>query len=121
MADVPWITLDPDIGTFNANPTATVSIDVTGLPAGEHIGTVTVESPQTTNDPLTLVVTLMIVDSPGFEVRWTIQPPAQLSSGDEFLIEFELIGDFAEADGTLGACLSSTLVEFCRSMEDEVL
>ena len=60
--DVPWITLTPDSNqTVNGCSTVTISIDVTGLAVGQHLGTVTIESPQATNGPLTIAVTLNIL------------------------------------------------------------
>jgi hypothetical protein len=117
-ADVPWITLDPaSDAASSGSSVVTIAIDATGLEVGEHLATITVTSAQASNGPLTLAVPLTVVESTGYEIVWTIEPPAQLASGEEFDIEFELIGDFADAQGDLGACDSNYPLNFCRDLD----
>ncbi|MEZ5360116.1 MAG: cohesin domain-containing protein [Candidatus Zixiibacteriota bacterium] len=57
-----WISLDPTSGTDAG--TVTVSVDITGLAAGEHVGTISVADPAATNTPQTVTVNLHLDPPP---------------------------------------------------------
>ncbi|MBI2931981.1 MAG: choice-of-anchor D domain-containing protein, partial [Planctomycetes bacterium] len=60
--DAAWMTLSPLSGSLAsaASELMTVSVDITGLPAGTYNGTITVSDPGATNSPQTVAVTLNV-------------------------------------------------------------
>lgn len=56
-----WLSISPDSGSGESE--VTVSVDAAGLPAGNHIGTITVSDPNATNSPQTVTVTLEVFRS----------------------------------------------------------
>jgi len=57
-----WLSLDPTSGTGDGS--VTLSVDITGLPAGMYYDTVTVSDPSATNDPQKAPVMLIIAEPP---------------------------------------------------------
>jgi len=75
-ANVPWLSISPTSGSAPPPSSATVSVNIAGLPVGRHSGLITITAPGATNSPLTVPVTLTI----------TAQPPPP--SGGLFVLKF---------------------------------
>lgn len=91
-----WISVDPASGTDAG--TVTVSIDNTGVPAGDYVGTVTVSDPAATNDPQSVTVNLHL-DPP---------PPCLSLSSTEFNFS-GIEGEVQSQTLTISNCGGQTL------------
>ncbi|MBU1318265.1 MAG: hypothetical protein KKG33_03890 [candidate division Zixibacteria bacterium] len=60
--DATWLTCDPSSAV--GDRTVTVEIDKTGLSAGIHTATISVEDPSASNSPQEIAVTLELLDTP---------------------------------------------------------
>jgi dUTPase len=64
-----WLTISPASGTGAANPS--VSVNTTGLAAGNYSGTITLTAPGATGSPATVAVSLAITQNPSLGVSPT--------------------------------------------------
>lgn len=71
-ADVEWITIEPSTGQGDMS-IATVSIDPTGLEAGDHTGTITVSAPDANGSPASIAVTLTVLHGGTIHVTCNIE------------------------------------------------
>jgi len=104
-ADVSWITIDPAMGTLDDDTsaqTATVSVDIAGLEAGVHEGSITVDSPDALNGPITIPVTLSLEQG---------EEPPPIEDGSLLALKFIEL-EFANASdwtrNVMGGCVIYT-------------
>ncbi len=62
--NVPWLSVSPTSGSAPPPSSATVSVNIAGLPVGTHSGLITITAEGATNSPLTVPVTLTITAKP---------------------------------------------------------
>ncbi len=76
--DASWVTVSPSSGVTPAGATAmaTVSIDASGLPAGDHTASLTFVDPGATNSPQTATIRLTVAST-----AWVTPPVGPFTSG----------------------------------------
>ncbi len=85
--DATWLSMSPTSGTTPSS--SSVSVDITGLGVGTYNGTITISSAGASNSPVTVPVTLNVLN---IHVQWVTPPPDPMYSGVPYQVEYSISG-----------------------------